>query len=170
MPPLVTLSATELLNRLRSRGVTLRINGSKLRASPRSLLTDDDRATIRERKSELLEVITVLNDAPGSLPDWLYEAIDAAFPILERVAKTDSPDWLTRWNRPRAPWCENDAALIDWFQSNRDQLPTEPFDLNSGIRVSDPHKFFRVLDADIQAGSNGPRAAGLLDDLKWLRK
>ena len=68
------------------------------------------------------------------------------------------------------PWTGNDAALIDWFQSHRDQLPAEPFDLKPGVRVIEPSKFLRALSADIQAGSNAPRAVGLLDDLQWLFK
>lgn len=96
--------------------------------------------------------------------DWVH------FPLFSMRKPRSETDWLAHYRREWVPWCGADAALILWFQSNRDRLPIEPFDLKPGIRVIDPLKFFRVLDADIQAGSNGPRAVGLLDDLQWLRK
>lgn len=65
MPATLTLSAAELVNELRSRGVMLQVNGSKLRVSSRSALTDSDRLLIREHKPELLHVLdTVIHAAP----------------------------------------------------------------------------------------------------------
>ena len=143
MPTTHFLPAVEFVSRLRARGMRLAVEGSNVRVSPRSLLTDDDRATIRERKPELLKVLTAPNDAP---------------------------DWRTRWNRPSAPWGGDDAELIDWFHSCHDSLPREPFPLFPWASVCDPVTFYASLESSIQAGSNGPRAAGLQHHLKRLRE
>ncbi len=65
MPATLTLSAVELVNELRSRGVMLHVNGSKLRVSSRSALTDTDRSLIREHKPELLRLLdTAVHASP----------------------------------------------------------------------------------------------------------
>ena len=194
--------AAELINRLRVRGVRLVADGSRLKASPRSLLTDSDRATIRERKAELLTLLTAPIAGAGDItqpipeekwgyvtsttihepenkateplptwPGWLWNAIDGLFPV-DAAGRTVQPQisrW-TRYDRPWMPWSESDATLVEWFESHRDQLPAEPFTLKRGVEVALPVKFYAAIEADIRTGSNGPRAAGLLDDLAGLRK
>ncbi len=88
--------AAEFINQLRCRGVRLDVDGSNLTASPRSLLTDDDRVTIRKWKAALLTLLTVPNDAPDTLPEWVYSAIDAAFPIGRRTEKAEPSAWEAR--------------------------------------------------------------------------
>ena len=61
-----TTPTVELLNWLRSRGVTLRVDGPDLLASPRSALTDLDRETIREHKAELVAWLTAPDDPPAA--------------------------------------------------------------------------------------------------------
>lgn len=194
----LTPSAAEFVGRLRLKGFKLVADGSKLLVSPGSALTNSDRAVICERKTELLEWLTspnggdwrhnsripldnegtvavatkspLENDAPDSLPDWVFAAIDAAFPIVALGAKADAPDWLTRWNRPLTSWSGDDAELTNWFHSHRDSLPRKPFPLVSGRFVADPAKFYTALEGDIRSGANGPRAGGLIHDLCRLRQ
>lgn len=69
-------------------------------------------------------------------------------------------------------WTALMAELIDWFQADRDWLPSEPFCLWPGAWLVDPALFYRSLDADIADGPNGPRGklGGLSHDLKCLRE
>ena len=179
--------AAELINRLRVRGVRLVADGSRLKASPRSLLTDSDRATIRERKVELLALLTApitvavisttepKNEAADPLPvwpDWLCDTINGLFPV-DAAGRTIQPQTSNRWtrfDRQWTPWSGDDAVLVEWYQSRQEQLPSEPFGLKPGVTVVDPSKFYLALEADIRAGSNGPRSAGLSDDLTFLRR
>ena len=118
---------------------------------------------LREHESEAVALLATADDPPA------VTLAPATVPVPSEPASRDEAGWLARYRREWVPWCCADAALIHWFQSKRDRLPIEPFNLKPGIRVFDPPKFFRSLDSDIQAGSNSPRAVGLLDDLKWLR-
>ena len=179
--------AAELINRLRVRGVRLVADGSRLKASPRSLLTDSDRATIRERKVELLALLTApitvavisttepKNETADPLPtwpDWLWDTINGLFPVdaAGRTIQPQTSDRWTRFDRQWTPWSGDDAVLVAWFQSHQEQLPSEPFGLKRGVTVCEPSKFYAALFADIRAGSNGPRAVGLTDNLVWLTK
>jgi|GEM_PF-1888139 len=71
-----------------------------------------------------------------------------------------------------ATWDGSTVELIDWFQANRDRLPSELFCLWPGAWVVDAALFYRSLDADITRGPEGPRGryGGLAHDLKCLRK
>lgn len=68
-------------------------------------------------------------------------------------------------------WDASTAELIDWFQSQWERLPIEPFGLKPGVRVVDAVLFYRSLNTDISSGPTRPRAkyGGLVDDLKNLR-
>jgi TubC N-terminal docking domain len=62
-------------------------------------------------------------------------------------------------------------GLIEWFQANRPQLPTEPFLLRPGCRVTLPDSFYAAVERDIVAGPEGLRARyGLAGDLEDLRR
>lgn len=80
------------------------------------------------------------------------------------------------------PMPPGDAAradeLVNWFRDNRDSLPSEPFELRPGERVSNPELFYAVLAGDIAAGPTAhdraqtipaPRWRPLLADLERLR-
>ncbi len=160
MLALLTPSVNEFVSRLRSRGVTLRVEGSKLLASPRTLLTDSDRLSIREHKAELLAWLAVADDPPG-----------VAFASVRSKPEPQSgADWLARYHRVPVAWDTEESALIDWFQSHRDGLPREPFKLFAHAFVFNPTAFYLALEQDIRAGPNGPRAAGLRNELRRLRE
>lgn len=226
-------TASELVNRLRARGVSLRINGSKVRAAPRTALTAADRAAIRECQPALFELVTAIessrgvhrseppeppkapsdgfggscqstfvksqatvipasgadatavesHDAPQTADDWFCRTTpapgatgDAAridwvhFPLFSKPEPRPETDWSARWHREWAPWVADNTELIDWFQSHCDRLPSKPFALFPWASVCDAVKFFRALEGDIRSGSNGPRAAGLIHDLRRLRE
>ena len=136
-------SPADFILHLTRRGILLAGRGSKLLASPASLLTDDDRAAIRELKPALLALL-------------------AGRPPTASATRH-------RHHREWEPWRGDAALLVGWFGSVG-RLPVEAFALSPGRTVAEPAKFFRALAADVLAGSNGPRAAGLLDDLQRLRK
>jgi hypothetical protein len=54
---IVSLDALQLLWNLETRGLNLEEEGQQLAVSPRSLLTDDDRARIRQHRDELLQLV-----------------------------------------------------------------------------------------------------------------
>lgn len=155
---------TDFTYRLRSRGVTLRADGSNLLVSPRSRLTDNDRATIRERKGELLVWLTTAADPLCAEP-----SPPVSIPSQSKLTRPVELDWLARFHREPAPWNTEDMDLIRWFVSRRDALPCQPFTLFGFAKVSDPQKLYAALERDIQAGSNGPRATGLRHELRQLR-
>ena len=155
---------TEFTYRLRSRGVTLRADGSNLLVSPRSWLTDNDRARIRERKAELLDWLTTAADPLFAEP--MQPVSTSSQPKLTRPVEFD---WLARFQREPVPWNVEDTDLIRWFVSRRDALPCQPFALFGFAKVTDPQKLYAALERDIQAGSNGPRATGLRHELRQLR-
>lgn len=67
-------------------------------------------------------------------------------------------------------WSEKDL-LIQWFLSVN-SLPTEPFQLNSAVKVLDPKRFYAFLHEDIACGPKGIRAkfGALQNDLLCLKK
>lgn len=78
---------------------------------------------------------------------------------------------MTIFSPRQTAWSEADAALIDWFRANREQLPAKPFELSPGARVLDPSLFFETIDRDINAGPDCSRARGALqDDLAKLKQ
>ena len=54
---IVSLEALQLLWQLENRGLNLEQEGDQLAVFPRSLLTDDDRAHIRQHRDELLQLV-----------------------------------------------------------------------------------------------------------------
>ena len=54
MPQLPKVAARELLDGLRSRGFTILVENDSLNVSPRSQLTDNDRAVIRKLKKPII--------------------------------------------------------------------------------------------------------------------
>ena len=54
-------------------------------------------------------------------------------------------------------WTREDEILIDWFLSAT-ILPEAPFQLNGGVKVLDPQKYYAALRNDIEQGPKGPRA------------
>jgi hypothetical protein len=61
------MNAQALLENLQARGAALQINGAGVRVSPSCILTDDDRALIREFKPALLELLS--SEAPEKLAE-----------------------------------------------------------------------------------------------------
>jgi hypothetical protein len=79
---------------------------------------------------------------------------------------------MTEFKQILTAWTEADAALIAWYESARDRMPTEPFRLAQGVAVIGPTKFFDTLERDIRAGPAGARArmGALQFDLKRLQE
>ena len=150
----ILTSPAVFIQHLTRRGILLVDRGSRLLASPATLLTDDDRAAIRELKPALLALLAGQQDTPPPEPE---------------PAPSATP--RHRHHREWEPWAGADQELTEWFHAWNGHPPYDtPFSLGPGRTVAEPAKFFRALAADILAGSNGPRAAGLLDDLQRLRK
>lgn len=57
------MSAAEILSHLRADGLHLHVDGDRLLAEPRDLITDHHRNLIRSHKPALLTLLTAANDA-----------------------------------------------------------------------------------------------------------
>lgn len=67
------MTAGELYRSLADRGIALSRQGDALTAAPKELLTDDDRAAIRQHKAALLDML--------ALDDEALTALDALQPV-----------------------------------------------------------------------------------------
>ena len=67
------MTPTDLLTHIQSLGITLRLDGGTLRASPRALLTPGLQAQVREHKAALIALLTapVIDDDPGP---WAFHS------------------------------------------------------------------------------------------------
>jgi hypothetical protein len=72
------MNAQALLENLQARGAALQINGAVVRVSPSSILTDDDRALIRELKPALLELLS--SNAEAQAPALIEDAASLGTP------------------------------------------------------------------------------------------
>ena len=138
-------TTASFMQSLRLRGIHMIALESSLHVRPRELLTNADRLNLRERKAELIALLTLPDEQPQA-------------------------DWLARWKREHIPWDAGDLVLVDWFVSHRNRLPSDSFELFPFAIVSDPKTFYSALERDIDKGSNGPRAAGLRNELTRLRE
>ncbi len=73
----LTVTPESLIASLGERAITLNAVGGQLKATPARLLTDDDRALIREQRDALLALLTTPAAAPAS--------------VVKRVKKKTSP-------------------------------------------------------------------------------
>jgi hypothetical protein len=73
--------------------------------------------------------------------------------------------------RCAALWDAEAQSLIDWYRSARAHFPRTAFVLSPGVRISEPDRFFAMLDLDIACGPDGPRGTRrvLLLELQRLR-
>lgn len=88
------MGAPDVLSRLSALGVRLTREGEAIRAAPKSALTDEARALIREHKSEILAAL-----AAAPLPDLAAEArrqrvlaMLAERPGIRYAVVVDNPD------------------------------------------------------------------------------
>ena len=70
---------------------------------------------------------------------------------------------------PPPEWSPEDAALVEWYRSHRDEIPAAPFQLSPGVTVVDRELFLAVIDRDVAAGPGGPRRRVLGEELAALR-
>jgi hypothetical protein len=61
-----------VLKEAAERGLTLSINGQKLRVTPTNRLTPDFHETLRQHKWHLLTMLGKRSDLPLSLRSWLF--------------------------------------------------------------------------------------------------
>jgi hypothetical protein len=69
-------------------------------------------------------------------------------------------------------WNAEARELIAFFRSARSRLPQAPFRLTRWLFISEPAKWYRSLDVDINAGPTGFRArmGALQEDLRRLKE
>jgi hypothetical protein len=103
--------AEALVAQFRSRGLRLRVVGGMLQVAPRVMLTDTDRAAIREHLVELKALLEAEDDPA------VREVLDL-FPGA-RVLSTSQPGV---WPPPGA-WIPNSASRIDPYGA---EMPTAP--------------------------------------------
>jgi len=75
---LTTITPENLIASLSERAITLTAVGGQLKATPARLLTDDDRALIKEQRPELLALLT----APAEVPRVVKRATRKAAPVV----------------------------------------------------------------------------------------
>jgi hypothetical protein len=146
--------ATNVIDRCRSLGIELvpTVRGVKCLA-PAGTMTKDLKAVIVAKRDEIRELL--LQEAS---PDDLAAEID--FDTSEPIPP--SP----------ATWPADVGALADFVMLLSVQdLPTAPFELDSGRTVVDTSKFLRSLHGDVRCGADGPRAklGSLQSDLQLVR-
>jgi hypothetical protein len=79
---------------------------------------------------------------------------------------------LIRQEGSREDWDGAAQSLIDWYRNALPHFPRTAFVLSPGVRISEPDRFFAMLDLDIASGPGGPRGKRrvLLLDLRRLRE
>lgn len=75
-------AGVELLGRLRSRGLEVRAEGTRLWLGPRAALTDEIRAHVREHKAELLTAL----EQERQVRELLAEMRPALAPALRDIS------------------------------------------------------------------------------------
>jgi|GEM_PF-3122992 hypothetical protein len=147
--------------------------------APHDVLTPALVDRLKSQKVELLALLAFPADLPAPLavrsddvPGLSDTVIDWAMNVWEtpREATTSPTRNIKRQPDPPIAWAANVAELIDWYAQNREQLPTAPFMLGPGRRVTGERAFYSSLDRDIKNGPAGVRAVGLGSDLVDLRR
>jgi hypothetical protein len=123
------MSAIELLNSLVGRGLSLAVQGEKLRVVPASLLTDEDRGQIRLHRAELVDLIPVrasseLAPPPKTKPK-ASERSPGSYCRPKELAYWPIPD-RQRWGElaneledQGTPWQEAETAAFEIVKAER---------------------------------------------------
>lgn len=76
------------------------------------------------------------------------EAVDAT--LCAFAAADRHHDESSRSQTPTVTARDPDLQrLVDWYRANRDRIPASPFQLDSGVIVTDRAAFLRSIDADV---------------------
>jgi hypothetical protein len=69
-------------------------------------------------------------------------------------------------------WNSESEPLIGWYRAHRSRFPKTPFMMAPWARVTEPDRFFAMLDFDVSRGPLGPRGrrGALQEDLRRLRE
>ncbi len=99
------MTASSLLDTLKVRGVTVRADGDVLKIKPFSALTDADRATIRQHKAAILELLeTASRIAPATAPPAADETETESTPEFARpVLSLVPPAAGAEFSEPEIP-------------------------------------------------------------------
>ena len=130
------MPALRLMNALAGRGLSLSLEGTRLRVAPAGLLTDEDRHLIRQFRDDLFALLSERARTRPSEPGPLsteppaVESVEAAEP-MEAAGRTRAsmvlhhrPDSLARWPIPdRQRWGELanqlEAEGVSWQEAER---------------------------------------------------
>jgi hypothetical protein len=117
------MGAPDVLARLSVLGVRLTREGDAIRAMPRSALTDEARALIREHKAELLETLSSDDDA---LPDAAAEARRQR--VLARLAERPGIRYAVLTDTEADPEAVILALAIRGIATCELRIPREKYD------------------------------------------
>jgi hypothetical protein len=91
---------------------------------------------------------------------------------LYTVKPTASPHIVEEVKIEKKEFTGNLKELTEWFLSNFDQLPKDPYQFSQGIFSNDPGKHYRYLRENIDEGPGGARClfGALENDLLALKE
>lgn len=108
----------------------------------------------------------LLVDAP-SPPPTRRRTAEPPLPRRKRPQPTTIADLPAEISPPPSPTAADE--LVTWFRfvSAAGTLPTEPFELRPGERVSNPAMFYAALADDVDAGPTAPYFAQQIANARW---
>ena len=152
----MSTSAIALVDRLDALGVSISVNGEKLRCRPAFALSSELREGLKANRAGVIEAIR--NRRVGTFV-WPDDPFSSVVPVS-----------VSQANEPAPEWPEAIVSLVEWFQGC--DPPSKPFTLRQAVVVNDPAAFLRSLRADVEAGPSGVRgvSGALAVDLEDLRR
>ena len=153
--PVIGDDVVRLVDECRRRGVVFTVGGSGFKCSaPAGVMTTELRELIDAHRSDIR--------------GWLFAEVEPVFtewPLgIESTSAAKSPP---------AEWPSDVAAAADLvLLLTVDDMPTAPFEFGPGRTVVDSDKFLQSIQADIKAGTSGPRSklGSIQGDLLDLRR
>lgn len=163
------MNAISLLEEIQRMGITLKAVGDKLRFRPVDAVDQETLELLKAHKAELLASLRSRDARPSNACRLTARPNRQGFDATDVF---DGPQITPHSKRAPGAWPSELTDLIEWFQANREGLPTSPYRLLPGVRVIEAERFYCSLERDIMRGPSGPRArfGGLLHDLAALRR
>ena len=148
----MTLAALDLVREVEQAGGQLQASGGRLKVRAPKPLPDELVAALRARKPEIIDCLAVGSPmAPAARPD------DDAPTVPPDGKGGCLPQWDAETGR-----------LIAWLKTTSPLA--QPFELQPGVWMARPVRYWSYRTANIAAGPGGPRAhyGALQGDLRKL--
>ena len=148
--------AVVLLREIEGSGVELSVAGDTLRwRAPPGAMTAEMKARLKAHKGAVIEFLA--RARRDSERDTEQNAADA--PASGRTPDTKSKEW-----DPAT------GAAVEWFLASAP--PALPFELQCGVTIAEPARYWAYIRKSIAAGPGGARAryGALQNDLRLLHE